>query len=238
MEKIFIIANWKMHPISSGEAKKLFEETVKTENKKTKIIVCPPFVFLPLLKGKGLGAQNCFWEKEGSFTGEISPIALKEIGCNYVILGHSERRKIIGEDFLSIKKKVKIAIKAGLTPILCVGENEIGDVAATKTLKKQMETALSGIPLAQVIVAYEPVFAIGTGNSCPVDLAMKRRIFIRNILLGLGSRGKEAKIVYGGSVNGRNAEEYIHRARFDGLLVGGASLKTKEFKAIVEAVSK
>ena len=211
MKKI-IIANWKMNPASMQEAKKLFN-TVK----KTKAIICPPFVYLPFFKYKFLGAQDCFWEQDGAYTGEVSSKMLRDLGVKYVIVGHSERRAL-GETKKIIEKKLRAVLKVGLIPILCVGEKKGEN--ARKVINKQLNDNLKG-----VIIAYEPIWAIGTGNFCSAEKANKIREFIKQKI--------DNKILYGGSINSKIAKDYIN-VGFDGLLVGGASLDAKEFIKIVK----
>lgn len=210
--KKLIIANWKSNPTSEAEAKKLFNAV-----KKTKAIICPPFVYLSVFKYKLLCAQDCHWEESGAFTGGVSPERLKDLGVKYVIIGHSERRAL-GETEEIIEKKLRAALKAGLTPILCVGEKKREN--AKKVINKQLKKNLKG-----VIIAYEPVWAIGTGNFCSPEKANQIRKFIKEKL--------NNKILYGGSVNSKIAKDYL-KIGFDGLLVGGASLDAKEFKKIAK----
>lgn len=236
MKKPIIIANWKMNPETQKEVKKIISFSDK-EN----VIVCPPFVFLKEVKEKlkkaKIGAQNCFYEKKGAFTGEVSSSMLKTVGCKYVILGHSERRSFFNEDNKTIKRKIEEVLLLGLVPVVCIGEKkqEKNDKIAEKYIKKQIEESLSGISLKNVFIAYEPIFAIGTGNSCSPSVAEKRRLFIKNEVVEKYQDGEKTKIFYGGSVNSKNASSYIKEAFFDGLLVGGASLKKDEFKGILES---
>lgn len=215
-----IIANWKMNPKSLAEAKGLFDRV-----KRTNAIICPPFVYLSELSYDKLGAQDCFWEQAGAYTGEVSPKMLKSLGVKYVIIGHSERRAL-GETEKIIEKKLRAALKAGLIPILCIGEKK-GENA-----KKVISRQLKNKNLKGAIIAYEPVWAIGTGNFCSAEKAGKTRQFICSIL---NSKFKiqNSKILYGGSVNSKIAGDYI-KVGFDGLLVGRASLDAKEFIKIVK----
>jgi triosephosphate isomerase len=249
--KSIIVANWKMNPQSLNEAKKLFN-SVKNWIKRNsdilqnvRIIICPPFVYLSNIalsnfqhqtSNISLGAQDLFWEEKGAFTGEISPRMLKNLGVEYVIVGHSERRKILGETDEMINKKLKAAIKAKLKPILCIGEKrrEVGS-RKYEEIKNQLKKALKGIPNSffqlpdSLIIAYEPVWAIGTGNPCKPEDAKEVLLFLRKIL--------KFPILYGGSVKSKIAKDYIEVA-FDGLLVGGASLNPKEFIEIIKSVAK
>ena len=199
--KKLIIANWKSNPTSKAEAKKLFNAV-----KKTKAIICPPFPYLSVFKYNFLCAQDC-----------LSPKKLKDLGVKYVIIGHSERRAL-GETEEIVEKKLKAALKAGLIPILCVGEKKGEN--AKKVINKQLKKNLKG-----VIIAYEPVWAIGTGNFCSANKANKVREFIKEKL--------DNKILYGGSVNSKIAKDYL-KIGFDGLLIGGASLDAEEFRKIAK----
>ena len=228
--KPLIIANWKMNPLTPKEAKALFD-AVKKGAKGPEVVICPPFVYLPLLKGLPLGAQNCSWEEKGAYTGEISPLMLKEMGVDYVIIGHSERRKYFGETDEQINKKISKALAAGLKVIFCIGETEAERSSGKKNevLERQIKTGLSGINNQENIsVAYEPVWAIGTGNNCSVQETKESIDFIRKFV-------PESRILYGGSVNGENSGPYIKEAGANGLLVGGASLKADEFIKIVKS---
>lgn len=207
--KPLIVANWKCNPTTFWEAKKIFK---KANFSGVEVVICPPFVYLQALKAKG--AQDCFWEEKGTYTGEISPLMLKNLGVRYVIIGHSERRKYFKETDEMINKKIEAAGKAELKPILCIDK-------------------ISQIPAGRqkgLIIAYEPLFAIGTGKACSWDRAKKMKVSIQRKM------GKDIKILYGGSVNSQNAKDYIKKAGFLGLLVGGASLKPKEFIDIIKAV--
>lgn len=205
--KPLIVANWKMNPPTLREAKALFNSV-----KKTGAVICPPFIYFSVLKANG--AQDCFWEEKGAFTGEISPQMLKSLGVEYVILGHSERRKYQRETDEMVEKKLKAVLTTGLKPVLCIDK--------ISQLPKGIKDSF--------IVAYEPLFAIGTGLACPPERAEKMRIAIKKSL------GKKNLVLYGGSVNSQNSRDYIEKAGFDGLLVGGASLKPREFIDIVKNV--
>lgn len=234
MSKIILVANWKMNPASLKKAKELFFlfERAAKKTKNVKVVVCPPFLFLTSLKSKAvaLGAQNCYFEKKGAFTGEISPLMLKNLGIKYVILGHSERRKYFGESNELIFKKLLAAISAKLVPILCCGETE-KERKEGKTflvLKKQLSFLKKFKNLEKkMILAYEPVWAIGTKNPCEPEKAKKVLDFLKKFFSG--------KILYGGSVTLKNAKDYI-RVGFEGLLVGGFSLK-KEFAKLIEILA-
>jgi len=233
-----IVGNWKMNPSNLAQAKRLFSLVAKgVKNLKgVRVIICPPFLYLPYFSSKNhlfLGAQNCFWEKTGAFTGEISPLMLKSLKVKYVILGHSERRRIFSETDVMVAKKIKTALDLKLKPILCIGENlKERETGKTKiVLKKQLKGALSELKkekLNQVILAYEPVWAIGSGYPCDAEEAKEILLFLRKFF--------KNKILYGGSVNSQNARFYLE-AGFDGLLIGGASLKAQEFIKIIKIAS-
>lgn len=250
--KPLIVANWKMNPQAPDEAKRIFNY-IKISVKDSEVIICPPFVYLPVLNslisarkkngggGIKLGAQNCFWEEIGAFTGEISPSMIKGIGCRYVILGHSERRRYFNETDEMINKKLTAALEAGIRPILCVGETleqkERGEGPAV--LRTQIENGLRGISkkdMPKISIAYEPMWAIGTGKSCGIEDAIVMSLVIRKIAAQKYSRSVSDKIMvlYGGSVNSKNAASYIKEAKMNGLLVGGASLDPKEFLKIIK----
>jgi len=260
-----IIANWKMNPQKISDAGKLFNSIknwVKQHSdicKNVKIIICPPFVYLERLSKSlkfqnsqlklKLGAQNLFWEEKGAFTGEISSKMLKNLGVEYVIVGHSERRRILGETDEMINKKLQAAIKEKLKPILCIGETieERNEGKTFRVLRNQIIKALSGFikqplkhPINQllkkIIIAYEPVWAIGSGNPCEPEDAKKILVFLKSITQSLSSSFTQFPILYGGSVNSKNAKNYIEIG-FDGLLIGGSSLNPKEFRLILESLS-
>ncbi len=232
MKKSLIVANWKMNPQELKEAKNI---ALASDFKN--VVICSPFVFLreikKTIKNAKIGGQNCFYEKlVGPFTGEVSAKMLKDVGCDYVILGHSERREIFKENHEEIKKKIKTALAVKITPIVCIGEDE-GTKNGGETIKKQIFGSIDKSFLSKIIIAYEPVFAIGTGKPCLPDLAEKRRVFIKSTLSKIGKKGESLPILYGGSVNSKNAIKYTQEAGFDGILVGGASLKKEEFKKIL-----
>ncbi|HUW71598.1 MAG TPA: triose-phosphate isomerase [Candidatus Humimicrobiaceae bacterium] len=221
--KALIVANWKMNPQTLTEAKKLFNSIKKgiKKIKKVELVICAPFVFLPALKVKG--AQDCFWEERGAYTGEISLKMLKDLGTEYVIIGHSERRRYQKETDEMINKKIKAVISEGLKPILCIDKIS------------QIEKDLKGISpkeFKSLVIAYEPLFAVGSGRPCPPERAERMRILIQKKMK------KRIRIIYGGSVDSQNAQIYIEKAGFQGLLPGGASLKAKEFIKIARNVSQ
>ena len=227
--KPLIVANWKMNPQNLQGAKLLFDSVANgiKNLKNVEIVICPPFLYILNLKSQilnlKLGAQDCFWEEKGAFTGEVSPKMLKDLGCDYVILGHSERRKYLKETDEMINKKIKAALKSDLTPILCI-ENISQLKKGTKDLLRKEQKKL--------IIAYEPVFAIGTGKPCTPEKAKEMKTAIKKII------DKDIPIIYGGSVNSQNATDYIKMAGFQGLLVGGASLDSEEFIKLAKNVAR
>jgi triosephosphate isomerase (TIM) len=245
--KPFIAGNWKMYK-TSGEAEQTAAEIVRltTDITGVDILIAPPFTALSgvsrIIAGAHvfLGAQNLFWEKEGAFTGEISPAMLADAGCSHVIIGHSERRQYFGETDETVNKKVMAAINFSLIPVLCVGETEKERDAGQTfyVLDKQIKKGLEGFSfddLARMVVAYEPVWAIGTGKTATRDQAQEAHHFLRGLLQTLfGKTGADAlRIVYGGSVKPGNIKELMDMPDVDGALVGGASLDAATFSAIV-----
>jgi triosephosphate isomerase len=255
MRKPFVAGNWKMFK-TVAEARHLVSELVPGLQAVGTVekVLCPPFTSLlavaALLEGAdiGLGAQNMHWELSGAYTGEISPTMVAEL-CRFVIVGHSERRAYFGETDETVNKKVQAALAHGLTPIVCVGEtleeNEAGRTAEVVT--RQIQQGLTGIaPTVETtganafIIAYEPVWAIGTGRAATVEGASKViREYIRTALADLfgGSVAQGVRVLYGGSVNAKNAAEFFADPEIDGALVGGASLKAADFTQIVQAAA-
>ena len=247
-----VAGNWKMHKTVAEARDLVFKMAIQLrEIRGVEKVLCPPFPALvavsSLLVGTdiGLGAQNMHWEAKGAFTGEVAPNMVKEF-CNYVIIGHSERRTYFGETDESVNKKVRAAQASDLTPIVCVGEtleqyesNQTGDVVA-----RQMKLGLADTDPAQaarLVIAYEPVWAIGTGKASSAENAnMVHAKFIRPALSELfGEANAQAmRIQYGGSVTAANASELFAMSDIDGALVGGASLKVDEFVAIVKAAAR
>jgi len=252
MRTPFVAGNWKMNK-TVAEARDLVS-TMGPELKNIKAVekvICPPFVALVavanLLGGTdiGLGAQNMHWEEKGAFTGEVAPGMVKEF-CKYVILGHSERRTYFGETDETVNKKVLAAQKAGLVAIVCVGET-LAEYEAGRTaevVRRQMLDGLQGVDAAlaaQLVIAYEPVWAIGTGRASSAENAEAvHRDVVRAALKDLfGAETAQAiRILYGGSVTAANATEFFGQADIDGALVGGASLKIEDFVAITRAAVK
>lgn len=259
--KPLIIANWKCNPTTLAEAKRLFNLVRRgaAAIKKTEVVICPPFLYISnLLDAKQtprrvasqssnlkFGAQDCFWEQKGAYTGEVSPKQLSNLGIKYVIVGHSERRRFLAETDEIINRKLKAVLETRLAPILCIGETkEEREKEKTEAiLKKQIELALKKVSgfkfqASKFVIAYEPVWAIGTGNPCDIDEAQKMGLLIRKIISKIYNRkiSQNIKILYGGSVNSKNAGGYVREARLHGLLVGGASLDAKEFIEILKSV--
>jgi triosephosphate isomerase len=255
MKKI-IVFNWKANPKTVKEAVKLFLQTEKgiADNKNIEAVVCPPFPFLtavkPLAKKTRLGAQDCSWEEYGPYTGEVPAGMLKKLGVDYVILGHSERRAL-GESNEIVAKKVQAALANGLKTIVCVGETakERKRKQASAVIKRQLVRSLKYLinpstssgqanKLTNLIVAYEPVWAVVSEAACFWQEAEKNRQKIKEILRDIfGPENDKISVLYGGSVDGKNAPNYLKKAGFDGLLVGNASLKPKEIKAIFQLLA-
>ena len=249
MHRKYVIAgNWKMNK-TPAEATALIEELKPLVNDaRCDVIVGVPFIDLPAaletVKGSkiGVAAQNCHWEKSGAFTGEISAEMLMSMGVGYVIIGHSERRTYFGDTDITVQKRVRAALDAGLTVILCVGEyleqreqGVTGEICALQT-----KIALGGVSeeeMARVIIAYEPVWAIGTGRTATAEQANEVCALIRDTVSGLyGSRTADSTIIqYGGSMNASNAAQLLAQPDVDGGLIGGASLKPTDFAAIVSS---
>jgi triosephosphate isomerase (TIM) len=250
MRKSFIAGNWKMNTDVHSSVK-LAEGVVSgciDVADKVDVAVCPPFVYLQQV-GKALqtshialGSQDIYFEQKGAFTGEISAAMLKDVGCAYAICGHSERRHVIGETDELINKKVHAAISGGLLPILCVGEL-LEERKANKTAEvvtRHMKKGLAGLgaeKMSAVTIAYEPVWAIGTGLTATPQQAQEVHALIRKLVAEMYDRkiADAIRIQYGGSVKPDNAGELMSQEDVDGLLVGGASLKADDFVAIVKA---
>src|ERR1700756_1762576 len=248
MRKKVIAANWKMYK-TPDQARDFFRDFLPlvSGHERDEIVVCPPFVDLPAAieaaKGSNvaIGGQDVHWEKEGAYTGEVSTGMLLAIGATHVILGHSERRQYFGETDDTVNLKLKSALEAGLTPIVCVGEVlEEREAGLTEdVLRRQCMRAFSSISAkkaAKLVVAYEPVWAIGTGKTATPEMASDAHVLIR------GEAGKafgedfgaNLRILYGGSVKPENAKALMSQEEIDGALVGGASLDAKSFAAIVK----
>jgi triosephosphate isomerase len=251
MRKPFVAGNWKMNTDSRSSvelAKGVVDGSTELVGRDVDVAVCPPFVYLQAVaravssSSVAVGAQDVYYQAKGAFTGEISASMLKDTGCTYVLCGHSERRHVIGETDELINKKVTAAIGGGLLPILCVGElqseREAGQTeeVVTRHIKKGL-AGLSAEKVSAVTVAYEPVWAIGTGLTATPEQAQEVHELIRGFLAEIydGQLADDIRILYGGSVKADNAADLMGRADIDGVLVGGASLKVDDFVAIIEA---
>ncbi len=244
-----VVGNWKLNK-TVAEALELVTELKNqlASVRDVEIGVSPVFPALhPVSKrledsNIGVAGQNCHWEDRGAFTGEVAPSLLADAGCKYVIIGHSERRQYFGETDDGVNRKTKAALEAGLVPIVCIGETEEErDTGATFTrVEHQLTNGLGGIDagdLAKIVLAYEPVWAIGTGRTATPDQAQEVHAFIRDKVRQLaGDVADQIRIQYGGSVKPENAETLARQADIDGGLIGGASLKADSFVAIVKAV--
>lgn len=245
----FIAGNWKMNMLRESSLA-LIEGLLAQlpKNDQVEVAVCPPSVYLDAVAGAlrgsriGVGGQNMYHEKEGAFTGELSGQMLLDVGCKYVILGHSERRQFFGETDQSVNQKVKAALGVGLTPIVCVGET-LAQREANETnqvIDQQCRGSLAGLSneqAAKLVIAYEPVWAIGTGKTATPQQAEEVHAHIRQLLSELFGKATAdgLRIQYGGSVKADNAAELLRQPNIDGALVGGASLKADGFAAIVKA---
>ncbi len=241
-----VIGNWKMNPVTKKEAQKLYNSLLKgdTNTKKTEVVACPPFVYFSYFKSSkriNLGAQDVFWNESGAFTGEVSPTMLEDLGVKYIILGHSERRAL-GESNADVNKKLKASLVAGLVPILCVGESERNENHEYLNLvKNQIEECLTGVAkssLAKIVIAYEPVWAIGKNavRSATAEEHREMSIFIKKVLSDkFGALNiKDTRIIYGGSAHPENIDEFITIGGADGFLVGRDSLDPKKFLEIIK----
>lgn len=253
MRKPFVAGNWKMNTDSHTAvalAKAVASGSREWAGSSVSVAVIPPFVYLPSVgetigsSGVALGAQDVYFEEKGAFTGEISAAMLKDVGCTYVLCGHSERRHVLGESDELINKKVLASLGGGLLPILCVGELlEERDASQTEAVvERQLRGGLAGLSAEKasaVTIAYEPVWAIGTGRTATREQAQEVHAFIRKLLGEMYDPGQAdaMRIQYGGSVKPGNAQELMSEPDVDGCLVGGASLKADDFVAIIEAAT-
>ena len=246
--KPLIAANWKMYKTVAEAVsfvKSVQEETGPCTDRE--VVIAPAYTALEAVRGilkqqgYGLAAQNCHWEEKGAFTGEISPIMLKDLGCEYVIVGHSERRQLFGETDETVRLKTGAVFKAGMTPVVCVGEvlNQREQGKTFEVVAGQIEGALDGlIPMQaeRLVIAYEPVWAIGTGRTATPGQAQEVHAFIRETIASLFNKGveKKTRVLYGGSVKPSNIDELMAEPDIDGALVGGASLEVVSFKRLVQ----
>ncbi|HUM13538.1 MAG TPA: triose-phosphate isomerase [Myxococcaceae bacterium] len=243
-----VAGNWKMHRTGPEAVELIHQLRDGLPRGRAEVMVAPPFTALEsasrAIEGSAiaLGAQNCHWEAQGAFTGEISVGMLKAVGCSHVIIGHSERRQLFGETDAFVSKKARAVLHAGMRPVVCVGET-LAERDSGRTLEvctSQLTASLAGVAveeMAHVALAYEPVWAIGTGRNATPAQAQEVHSHVRELLVRLFGRpvGEVVRILYGGSVKADNAAELLGQADVDGALVGGASLKAQEFLAIVAA---
>lgn len=252
MRRKFIAGNWKMN-LNSAQGLELAAALAKAVGAESdvEVAICPPAVYLDAIAGAvqgsavGLGAQNCHHEAKGAFTGEVAPAMLVDVGCKYVILGHSERRQLFHETSQDVNKKVLAALAAGLTPIVCVGET-LDERKANRTqevVREQVEGSLAGLTGEQVlklVIAYEPIWAIGTGVVATPQQAEEVHADLRSLLSSRYTApvAEQVRIQYGGSVNAENAATLLSQPNIDGALVGGASLKADGFLAIIQGARR
>ncbi|MEK7213826.1 MAG: triose-phosphate isomerase [Patescibacteria group bacterium] len=249
MRKRIIVGNWKMHPTTLEEANRLFRSIKNISNKlvSTHIIICPPFIYIPsLIKSRAsstisIGAQDVFFEEQGSFTGEISPLMLKNIGITHVIVGHSEKREL-GDTDEMISKKIQSLLEVGIHPILCVGEkvrDEHGEYL--EVLKTQIKNSLNKVPkkyIKQLIVAYEPIWAIGAKEPMDPETVHEMSIFVKKVLSDIYGHDEAiaTPVLYGGAINFRNAGDIIILGQVDGLLVGRESVNRQGFSELLKTI--
>jgi len=248
MRRLAIIGNWKMHttPTSARALALQLREHLKDVTQ-ADLGICPPALSIPAvaeaLRGSNIswGAQNAHWERDGAFTGELSVDALQELGCTYVIVGHSERRHVFGESDDMIAKRLARVAESGLLPILCVGEREAErqESRTEEVLERQLTKGLAYVEKPPGLIAYEPVWAIGTGKRAEISDVEKTHRFIREKLQArFGSHASEVRILYGGSLKPENIEDLALSQEFDGGLVGGASLSAPSFAELIARAIK
>ncbi len=249
MSRKLIVGNWKMNGVrqSANDIVLALKQRIANDNNlRADLAICPPFTLLESVGRRlggsdvALGAQDCVVVPEGAYTGDVSPIMLKDAGCAYVIVGHSERRQYHQESNALIKQKATAAIKAGLTPIICVGETliERQSEQTLAVIEKQINACLPDSATSQnCVIAYEPVWAIGTGLNATEAQISDVHAFIRRTLIQLNPSLNKVKVLYGGSVKPSNAKAILSLGSVDGALVGGASLNPSDFFAIAQAVS-
>jgi len=243
----FMAGNWKMNK-TVGEALDLVRELKASLSgvQGVEVAVAPPYTALYAVHKELVGssihlaAQNLYWEEKGAFTGEVSPLMLKEVGCHYVIIGHSERRQFFGETYETVNRRIKAALTQSLKVIFCIGETlkEREEGKTFSVIERQVDGGLRGLgerEMKNMVIAYEPVWAIGTGKTATPEQAEEVHRFIRGRLEKLYSRGvsEEIRIQYGGSVTPENVQGLMNQPNIDGALVGGASLKAESFSKIV-----
>ena len=246
--KTLIAGNWKMHLSPSEGSSLVASLAAGTASTAAEVLVCPTFIGISeaLAAAKGsavqVGAQNCHWEPKGAFTGELSAELISVAGCSHVLLGHSERRQYFGETNETVNLRLKAALRVGLVPVLCIGETleERESGKLEEVLRSQIIGALEGIAageLSSLVIAYEPVWAIGTGVVASTEQAQEAHAFVRTVLADVFGADAAAatRILYGGSVKPGNAPELLAQEDIDGALVGGASLKAEDFLGIIAA---
>lgn len=248
--KWLIVANWKMNPSSKKLAKNILTKVKKNTSRLSRVetVVCPPFVYMLEVKTTTrfiLGSQDMFWEPEGSFTGYVSNLQLKDMGVKYSIIGHSERRAL-GESDIEINKKIKVSISSNITPIVCVGEKERnGNGDHFAFIREQIESAFAGVSksvIKDVVIAYEPVWAIGKNakRSASTGEIFEMTIFIKKVLSDIYQTKSvpSTRVLYGGSTNDKNIEDILKNGGVDGVLVGGASLDPLIFGNMLKIAEK
>ena len=244
MRQRLVVANWKMNGTAASALALLQELLPAVATASTEVAICPPFLHLPLALQAtagtrvGVGGQNCSEHESGAYTGEVSAPMLADMGCDLVILGHSERRQYFAESSELVAEKYSSVRAAGLTPIVCVGETlqEREQGRAQAVVAEQLQVLMAKPPVADDVIAYEPVWAIGTGQTASPEQAQEMHAFIRNYLRQhCGDAAEQIRLLYGGSVKAANAAELFGQEDIDGGLVGGASLDAGEFAAIINA---
>ena len=234
-----IVANWKMNFLYKNAFNFCKKILLKKKLIKNKFVICPPTTLILQLsskfKGITFGAQDCHYEKLGAYTGDISALMLKDINCKHVIIGHSERRKYYFEDHIILKRKIESVINAGLIPIYCIGE-DINIKRKDKTKNHLLRQLLNTLPKKnknKIIIAYEPIWSIGTGNTPTVNEIEDVNLYIKKIITKINLSYEKTSILYGGSVNKHNSLVFLDSKNIDGLLIGGASLNLNTFSSIL-----
>jgi len=234
-----IVANWKMNFLYKNAFNFCKKILLKKKLIKNKFVICPPTTLILQLsskfKGITFGAQDCHYEKFGAYTGDISALMLKDINCKHVIIGHSERRKYYFEDHIILKRKIESVINAGLIPIYCIGE-DINIKRKDKTKNHLLRQLLNTLPKKnknKIIIAYEPIWSIGTGNTPTVNEIEDVNLYIKKIITKINLSYEKTSILYGGSVNKHNSLVFLDNKNIDGLLIGGASLNLNTFSSIL-----
>ena len=234
-----IVANWKMNFLYKNAFNFCKKILLKKKLIKNKFVICPPTTLILQLsskfKGITFGAQDCHYEKLGAYTGDISALMLKDINCKHVIIGHSERRKYYFEDHIILKRKIESVINAGLIPIYCIGE-DINIKRKDKTKNHLLSQLLNTLPKKnkkKIIIAYEPIWSIGTGNTPTVNEIEDVNLYIKKIITKINLSYEKTSILYGGSVNKHNSLVFLDNKNIDGLLIGGASLNLDTFSSIL-----